>query len=161
MKLIIYSVTCRLFLGICEGSITAGYLILVSIVRNYVVLSWSIQTTMFYTHAEATRRVGYWFLMNGTAQIFSGFVSFGTWHLESDAIHPWQLYMIICGLITFVVGICFWFFIPDNPMKARFLTQEEKIIAIERLKGQSSGVENKTWKKDQYVLPWTDSQATQ
>lgn len=58
---------CRLLLGVCEGSITAGFLIV---------------TSMFYTHAEATQRVGYWFLMNGTAQVFSAFVSYGVYHVD-------------------------------------------------------------------------------
>jgi len=132
---------CRLFLGMCEGSITAGFLIV---------------TSMFYTHAEATRRVGYWFLMNGTAQIFNGFVSFGVYHVNPAKIHPWRLYMIITGCITFIVGICFWIFIPDNPMKARFLTKEEKIIAIERLRSQSTGIENKMWKREQFIEALTD-----
>jgi ACS family allantoate permease-like MFS transporter len=64
--------------------------------------------------------------------------------------------MIITGLITLVVGVCFWFFIPDNPMTAHFLTKEEKIIAIERLRSHSTGIENKTWKKDQFIEALTD-----
>ncbi|WWC66634.1 uncharacterized protein I206_100537 [Kwoniella pini CBS 10737] len=132
---------CRMFLGICEGSITAGFLVL---------------TSMFYTHSEGTQRVGYWFLMNGTAQIFNGFVSFGVYHINPEIIHPWKIYMIITGGITLIVGINFWFFIPDNPMKAKFLTHEEKIIAIERLKGESTGVENKIWKRDQFIEALTD-----
>ena len=35
----------RLILGMCEGSITAGFLIV---------------TSMFYTRTEQTQRVGYW-----------------------------------------------------------------------------------------------------
>ena len=132
---------CRLLLGVCEGSITAGFLII---------------TSMFYTHEEGTQRVGYWFLMNGTAQIFNGLVSFGAWHATNTALAPWQIYMLTCGSMTLVVGTCFWFFIPDNPMKAKFLTQEEKVIAIERLRNQSTGVENKTWKKEQFWEALTD-----
>ncbi|WVQ76152.1 hypothetical protein IAR50_005805 [Cryptococcus sp. DSM 104548] len=127
---------CRFFLGVCEGSITAGFLIL---------------TSMFYTQEEATQRVGYWFLMNGTAQIFNGIVSFGVLHVNADIISPWKIYMIITGGMTLVVGVCFWFFIPNNPMTAYFLTQEEKIIAIERLRGKSTGIENKTWKHEQFI----------
>ncbi|ORY25069.1 putative membrane transporter [Naematelia encephala] len=133
---------CRFFLGVCEGSITSGFLIL---------------TSMFYTHAEATRRVGYWFLMNGTAQIFNGLVSFGALHVDKSVIAPWKVYMLITGLMTLIVGVCFWIFIPDNPMTARFLTKEEKIIAIERLRSQSTGVENKIWKKEQFweaIMDW-------
>ena len=36
---------CRFFLGIAEGAITPGFMII---------------TSMFYTRAEQTRRVGYW-----------------------------------------------------------------------------------------------------
>ncbi|WVO23419.1 uncharacterized protein IAS62_004772 [Cryptococcus decagattii] len=132
---------CRFFLGVCEGSITAGFLIL---------------TSMFYTQEEATQRVGYWFLMNGTAQIFNGVVSFGVYHVNPDIIAPWKVYMLITGLLTLAVGLCFWFFIPNNPMTAYFLTKEERIIAIERLRGKSTGIENKTWKKEQFIEALTD-----
>lgn len=37
--------TVRFILGVCEGSITAGFMIV---------------SAMFYTRAEQTRRVGYW-----------------------------------------------------------------------------------------------------
>ncbi len=36
---------CRVFLGICEGAITPGFLIV---------------TSMFYTRQEQSQRVGYW-----------------------------------------------------------------------------------------------------
>ncbi|KAG2054091.1 hypothetical protein BDR06DRAFT_982503 [Suillus hirtellus] len=48
----------RLLLGVCEGSITAGFLI--------------------------TLRVGYW------SQIISGFISFGTLHINTKGFQPWQ-----------------------------------------------------------------------
>jgi len=111
---------------------------------------------MWYTHSEATRRVGFWFLMNGTAQIFNGIMSFAVLHADSNGLHPWRIYMLLTGGVTLVVGVCFWFFIPDNPMKARFLTKEEKIIAIERLRSQSTGIENKTFKKEQFIEALTD-----
>lgn len=94
--------------------------------------------------------------MNGTAQIFNGVVSFGVYHVNPDIIAPWKVYMLITGLLTLAVGLCFWFFIPNNPMTAYFLTKEERIIAIERLRGKSTGIENKTWKKEQFIEALTD-----
>ncbi|KAG2028397.1 hypothetical protein BDR03DRAFT_976582 [Suillus americanus] len=44
----------RLLLGVCEGSITAGFLIV---------------SSMFYTRTEQTLRVGYWSLMIGTGAL--------------------------------------------------------------------------------------------
>ncbi|KZS99641.1 MFS general substrate transporter [Laetiporus sulphureus 93-53] len=127
-------VVCRLFLGICEGAITPGFMIV---------------TAMFYTRQEQTKRVGYWFLMNGTAIIMLGLVAYGTLHIKSSNVAPWQWLVIIMGAITFVVSILFWFFFPDSPTSAYFLTSEEKIIAVERLKVNQAGVENKHFKKEQ------------
>ncbi|PBK67069.1 MFS general substrate transporter [Armillaria solidipes] len=79
----------RLILGICEGSITAGFMIV---------------TSMFYTRTEQTLRVGYWFLMNGTAQIISGFISFGTLHMKTNSLQAWQWLMIILGILTMVTA---------------------------------------------------------
>lgn len=59
--------------------------------------------------------------------------------------------MIITGLITLVIAVIFWFFFPDSPTTARFLTQEERVIAVERIKVNQAGVENKHFKREQYV----------
>ncbi|KAJ7600723.1 MFS general substrate transporter [Mycena floridula] len=130
---------CRFILGMCEGSITAGFLIV---------------SSMFYTRKEQTLRVGYWFLMNGTAQIISGFISFGTLHIKTRGFEPWQWLMIITGLLTLITAICFWFFFPDSPTSAWFLTIPERRVAIQRIKAiqqNQTGVENKTFKKEQMM----------
>ncbi|KJA27018.1 hypothetical protein HYPSUDRAFT_35538 [Hypholoma sublateritium FD-334 SS-4] len=126
----------RFILGMCEGAITPGFIIV---------------TGMFYTRAEQNKRVGYWFLMNGFAIIFLGFVSFGVLHAKPSKFMPWQWLVIITGLITLVTAILFWFFFPDSPTNAHFLTAEERVQAVQRIKGNQAGVENKRWKRDQFV----------
>ncbi|KZT03213.1 MFS general substrate transporter [Laetiporus sulphureus 93-53] len=126
---------CRLFLGACEGSITAGFMIV---------------TSMFYTRREQTLRVGYWFLMNGTAQIIIGFIAFGTLHITTSTFHPWQWLVIITGILTLITAVCFWLMFPDSPTTAWFLTEEERVIAIQRIKDNQTGVENKHFKWDQF-----------
>lgn len=131
----------RLLLGVCEGSITAGFLIV---------------SSMFYTRTEQTLRVGYWFLMNGTAQIISGFISFGTLHINTKGFEPWQWLMIITGLITLILAISFWFLFPDSPTNAWFLTPDERAKAVQRIKENQTGVENKRFKKEQMIEALTD-----
>ncbi|KAK0243317.1 major facilitator superfamily domain-containing protein [Armillaria nabsnona] len=131
----------RLILGICEGSITAGFMIV---------------TSMFYTRTEQTLRVGYWFLMNGTAQIISGFISFGTLHMKTNSLQAWQWLMIILGVLTMVTAIIFWFLFPDSPTNAWFLTPEERSSAVQRIKENQTGVENKHFKKEQMIEALTD-----
>ncbi|EMD38093.1 hypothetical protein CERSUDRAFT_113228 [Gelatoporia subvermispora B] len=126
---------CRIFLGICEGAITPGFMLV---------------TAMFYTRQEQTQRVGYWFLMNGLAVIMLGLVAYGTLHIKATALMPWQWLMIITGIITFVVSILFWFFFPDSPATAWFLTPEERVLAVERIKVNQAGVETKHFKSGQF-----------
>ncbi|KAF7309172.1 MFS general substrate transporter [Mycena kentingensis (nom. inval.)] len=126
----------RFILGMCEGSITAGFMLV---------------SSMFYTRTEQTIRVGYWFLMNGTAQIISGFISFGTLHIHTPAFEPWQWLMVITGTLTFITSLLFWFLFPDSPTNAWFLTPQERAVAVLRIKVNQTGVENKRFKKEQMI----------
>ncbi|KAH9834589.1 MFS general substrate transporter [Rhodofomes roseus] len=136
---------CRFVLGICEGSVTPGFMVV---------------TSMFYTRKEQTLRVGYWFMMNGTAQIILGFVSFGSLHTHTPNFEPWQWHthndgvrlVVITGAITIVSSLAFWVMFPDSPTNAWFLTHEERVIAVQRLKARvnQTGVENKHFKKEQF-----------
>ncbi|KAJ7860099.1 MFS general substrate transporter [Mycena olivaceomarginata] len=131
----------RLVLGMCEGCVTAGFLLV---------------TAMFYTRTEQTLRVGYWFLMNGTAQIISGFVSFGCLHIHTESFQPWQWLMIITGVVTLVISVVFWVFFPDSPTTAWFLTPDERVKAVLRIKVNQTGVENKHFKKEQMIEALAD-----
>ncbi|KAI0000635.1 MFS general substrate transporter [Russula compacta] len=131
----------RLILGMCEGSITAGFMII---------------SSMFYTRSEHTARVGYWFLMNGTAQIISGFISFGALHMRTGRFEPWQWLMIITGMLTLITAMLFFFLFPDSPTNAWFLTTDERVKAVQRIKENQTGVENKHFKKEQMIEALTD-----
>ena len=48
------------------------------------------------------------------------------------------------------------FLFPDSPANAWFLTPEERIIAVERIKVNQAGVENKHFKMEQYVMSFSD-----
>ncbi|KAJ7681032.1 major facilitator superfamily domain-containing protein, partial [Mycena polygramma] len=128
----------RIILGMCEGSITAGFLIV---------------TSMFYTRKEQTVRAGYWFF---SAQIVAGFISFGTLHIQTSRFEPWQWLMIITGILTFITSVLFWFLFPDSPTTAWFLTPEERTIAVLRIKANQTGLENKHFKKEQMIEALTD-----
>ncbi|KDR66872.1 hypothetical protein GALMADRAFT_232281 [Galerina marginata CBS 339.88] len=126
----------RFILGMCEATITPGFMIV---------------TSMFYTRAEQNKRVGYWFLMNGFALMFLGFISFGILHTKTHNFMAWQWLMTITGAMTLILSILFWFFFPDSPTTASFLTLEERTQAVQRIKVNQAGVENKHWKRDQFI----------
>ncbi|PPQ73355.1 hypothetical protein CVT26_015447 [Gymnopilus dilepis] len=128
----------RFVLGMCEGAITPGFMIV---------------TSMFYRHAEQTRRVGLWFLMNGVAIVFSGLISFGVLHARTPKLLP---LMIITGMLTLFASVIFWLLFPDSPTTAWFLTERERVQAVLRIKTNQAGVENKHWKKEQFVEALSD-----
>lgn len=57
----------------------------------------------------------------------------------------------ITGAITIVWACVIGLLLPDNPVKAKFLNEREKAIAIERIRANQTGVENKTFKREQLV----------
>jgi hypothetical protein len=59
--------------------------------------------------------------------------------------------MIITGILTLLTSVAFFFLFPDSPTNAWFLTPEERSIAIRRIRENQTGVENKTFKKEQMI----------
>lgn len=106
---------------------------------------------------EQPRRMGYWYLGTGTASIMGALVAYGLLFYTGDKFHSWQIMFLIFGLVTVAVGICVVIFLPDNPMTSR-LSHEEKIWAIERLRENKTGIENKRFKMDQFLEVFKDPQ---
>lgn len=101
--------------------------------------------------------MGIWYLGTGTASIMGALVAYGLLFYTSDRFKPWQIMFLIFGIITIAVGICIFIFLPDNPMTSR-LTKEEKILAIERLRENQTGIENKHFKWRQFIEVLKDPQ---
>ncbi|EJD04816.1 membrane transporter [Fomitiporia mediterranea MF3/22] len=123
-------------LGACEACLTPGFMIV---------------SAMFYTRREITLRIGCWYLMIGIADITIGFLAFGALHIKTLTFEPWKWLMIMCGIITIVIAVCYWLFFPDSPATAWFLTPEERVIAVNRIKANQAGIENKHFKKEQMI----------
>ncbi|KAH9432924.1 hypothetical protein MCOR02_007597 [Pyricularia oryzae] len=135
-------VTLRVLLG-CFEAVVAPSLILI--------------TTMWYRKSEQPPRVGLWYVGTGIGKMVGALTSFGFQHYTGNVMRSWQIMFLVFGLITVAVGILVVLFMPDSPMKSR-LTQEEKVWAIERLRGNKTGVENKHLKKYQVYECFRDPQ---
>ncbi|RXW18286.1 hypothetical protein EST38_g7565 [Candolleomyces aberdarensis] len=135
-------VACRIVLGMCEGVILPGFMLV---------------TSMFYTRKEHTQRVGYWYMAGMCGSSFLGFLAFGLLHITGTKLMPWQWMMIIMGIVTFLFGVVFFLFFPDSPTTARFLTPEERILTVQRIKVNQAGVENKRWKREQFIETLKDT----
>jgi hypothetical protein len=62
---------------------------------------------------------------------------------------------LVLGLLTVAVGIPVFLFLPNNPMSSR-LTATDKLAAIERLRSNQTGIENKQFAIHQMVEAFCD-----
>ena len=72
------------------------------------------------------------------------------------AIAPWKAIFIFTGVLTASVGVVFLFIMPDNQLNARFLTKEERVLAVQRIKVNVQGIGNKHFKMYQLKEAFLD-----
>ncbi|CAM1500613.1 Fc.00g097750.m01.CDS01 [Cosmosporella sp. VM-42] len=131
----------RFFLGFCE---------------SVLVPAMEMTIVMFLPPAEAIRvQPIFWIACMG-APIPAGFIAYGLLFSKSTIL-PWRFFMITTGGVSFLLAIYSWFYYPDNPAKAKFLTLEEKVHTIKRVHvATKSSIEQKTLKVYQVREALTD-----
>lgn len=88
--------------------------------------------------------------MNGISSIMAALFGFGFAHLpDSSPLHKWQGLAVLCGGLTLISAPLTWFWIDSTVERARFLTPEEKVLAIERLRANQTGVGSNEYKWNQ------------
>lgn len=124
----------RTFLGALESSINPGTMLFFS---------------MYYQRREQPLRMGAWVGSAGLGYIIAGITTFGIGHIE-NSIEKWRLMFLIWGAITVAWGIVVMIFLPGSPLDTKFLNDREREVLIERIKGNNTGVEDKTFKWAQF-----------
>ncbi|PVI04871.1 MFS general substrate transporter [Periconia macrospinosa] len=127
-------VTVRFLLGIAEATITPALMFI---------------TSTWYTRDEIPTRTGIWFAGNSVGGIVASLLAYGIGHIE-DNVHPWRWMYIVLGISTFLWGLVVFFFLPDGISGAKFLTEEERTWAADRVVIAGTGKTEKTvWKWEQ------------
>lgn len=121
----------RFFLGLFE----AGCLPLFSII-----------TSQWFRRAEQPVRVAAWYSTNGIATIVASALSYGLGHIPSATLESWQIIFLFCGLVTIVSAPFVYWKLDNDIPSARFLTEEEKPKAIERLRANQTGTGTRDFK---------------
>jgi hypothetical protein len=128
----------RFFLGLTEAGLFPGILYYLS---------------MWYTRAEQAFRIAMFFGAATVAGAFSGFLAAGVTSLHGvGGLRGWQWLFLLEGATTVLIAfVCFWY-LPDGPATAWFLTPSERILATERIAAEHADSGNVTWKDIQSVL---------
>lgn len=128
------AIAIRFFLGVFESAVTPGF---------------ALFTSQWYTKKEQGSRTAIWFSFNGWAQIFGGCVAYGIavgCRKTGTIIEPWKIVFLVTGLLTVCIGIIFLWIMPDNQLNCRWLSKEDQILAIERVRVNQQGIGNKHYK---------------
>ncbi|KAM0332520.1 hypothetical protein ACHAQA_002803 [Verticillium albo-atrum] len=123
----------RFFLGFTEAIVPTAFMITVS---------------GYYTQSEQALRQSWWFSGTGWFTIIGGALNYGFAQINQGSLRPWQYIYVLAGGLTFLFGL--WCFaLPNSPLSAWFLTPEERIVAVERLRAGQTGVRNQVIKPAQ------------
>ncbi|KAH8894525.1 MFS general substrate transporter [Thozetella sp. PMI_491] len=126
-------VAMRVLLGVLEAPIAPG---------NFLVMG------MWYTRKEQPLRTGLFY--TGMSSFITGPLGYVVGFITNKWFMPWRALFWIVGSITIAYAIIIGIFLPDNPVQSKFTTEKEKFIAIDRLRADQIGVENKNWKWEQF-----------
>lgn len=114
---------------------------------------------MWYKRDEQPKRVGFWYIGVGCASIIGSVMSWGFQHYPPGrTFASWQIMFLVIGCITMFFGGLVILLLPDNPMSAKRLSHAEKVAAVERLRENQTGVENKHFKPYQVWQSFCDPQ---
>ncbi|KAL2211706.1 MFS general substrate transporter [Sarocladium strictum] len=123
----------RFFLGFTESIVPTAFMITVS---------------GYYTQSEQALRQSWWFSGTGWFTIIGGALNYGFAQIEGGALKSWQYLYVLAGGLTFLFGL--WCFaLPNSALTAWFLTEEERVVAVERLRAGQTGIQNQKIKKEQ------------
>ncbi|PWW80311.1 MFS general substrate transporter [Tuber magnatum] len=113
-------------------------------------------TSMWYTRHQQPIRIGLWYAANGLGIAGGGLLGYGIGHIKG-ALASWKYEFLIIGALCSLWGVIMFMFLPDSPVSARFLTEEERRMAVERFRDDQTGIENKTLKPYQIREAFCDA----
>ncbi|KAF9874419.1 hypothetical protein CkaCkLH20_07982 [Colletotrichum karsti] len=119
-------VAVRFFLGFVEAPFYPGALYLLSI---------------FYTRKELATRISLLYTGQVISTGCSGLIAAATFSTldKVKGLAGWQWLFIIEGSVTALVAIFGFFLLPDDPSETRWLTEEERKLAVDRIRRDTVG----------------------
>lgn len=120
----------RFFLGFIESVMPTAFMCIVS---------------GYYTQQEQALRQSWWFSSTGGWTIIGGALNYGFAQITGGSLARWQYIYLLAGSLTIIFGsVCFM--VPNSAVTAWFLSPEERVVAVERLRKGQTGVRCQTIK---------------
>jgi Na+/melibiose symporter-like transporter len=97
-------------------------------------------------------------MMNGAQQIVGGLLAYCFSLIKTGPLQSWKWLFLIYGAISIIFGLFVAWWMPDSPMRAKCFSEEDKTLMIERVRDNQTGIQNRKWKKHQFVEGLKDPQ---
>lgn len=110
-----------------------------------------IIVSMWWTRREQPLRNNIWYSANGIALILGSLLAYGLAQIKGTALRPYQWIFLVSGLIAVLLSIPTFLILPSHPTKAKFLTDEQKYIALERVRMNNTGTQNTRMSRISYT----------
>ncbi|KAI4179495.1 MAG: hypothetical protein L6R41_007815 [Letrouitia leprolyta] len=114
----------RFFLGFVESIMPTAFMCIIA---------------SYYTQKEQALRQSWWFSATGGWTIIGGALNYGFAQITGGSLKRWQYIYLLAGALTVLYG-CICFMVPNSAVSAWFLTPEERVVAVERLRKGQTGV---------------------
>ncbi|ORX94249.1 MFS general substrate transporter [Basidiobolus meristosporus CBS 931.73] len=130
-------VAARFFLGVAEAGLFPGLI---------------FYLTFWYTRREQCTRFALFFSSASLAGAFGGALAYGMGRMNGvSKLKGWQWIFLIEGLATILVGIITWFYLPNYPHQAKWLTESERELAEARLSQDFTNLSESKFDRSQFT----------
>lgn len=135
----------RFMLGFAEGAVSPAFVTI---------------TSIWYKKREHTLRTAFWVSMNSIAQTIGCLLMYGIGKtLPTNSLAPWRVLFLICGAITVLAGVLFYFLMPGGPNEAWFLTARERRVLSLRMAAENEGGDKTSFSMLQFRETMLDPKA--
>ncbi|EMC98928.1 hypothetical protein BAUCODRAFT_64805 [Baudoinia panamericana UAMH 10762] len=140
--------TCTLLFGVCSFGTAfvhtraqvCGVRFLLGIFEAGMMPGIAYYLSRWYRRSELAFRLALYIVMAPLAGAFGGLLASGILKLPHIGhLHTWRMIFLVEGIITCGLALISFFTLTDRPAVARWLSQEEKDLAIARVKAERVG----------------------
>jgi hypothetical protein len=76
----------------------------------------------------------------------------------SALLAGWRTMFLVLGVVTVGIGLCVLMFLPDTPMRARWLSDLEKVALLKHVSINQTGIQNHKFRGAEILEALTDPQ---
>ncbi|KAI1386527.1 MFS general substrate transporter [Hypoxylon trugodes] len=132
--------TVRFMLGVVEATISPGFVAV---------------TGIWWTRQEQAGRSALWISFLGVGSFVGTLLAYGIGHIQG-ALSNWKYIYLILGALTIIWGVAFTLFVPDSPTSVKWLDEDEKVVAIQRVIENKTGTKSRRFVNAQVIEAATD-----